>query len=97
MVELQPKLFRRALEIVGNDEATLCRKLCAEPHALKMWMRGQANAPAWVLQAVIDLIVQDGLARAAQDRRRQPRPQNGPLVAQPAEAPDAAGGSKPTT
>lgn len=72
MRELQPKLFRRAVEIAG-DTQKLCTKLHVDPHSLQLWMEARATAPGRILQAVIDLIVDDDLARAAQDRRHQPR------------------------
>jgi hypothetical protein len=72
MRELEAKLFRRAVEIAG-DAQKLCTKLHIEAHALQLWMAGRATPPGWVLHAVIDLIVDDDLARAAQDRRQQPR------------------------
>jgi hypothetical protein len=71
--ELQPKLFKRAIEIAGDAE-TLCQRLRVEPHALQLWMEGRATTPGWAFHALIDLILDDDLARAAQDRRRSPRP-----------------------
>ena len=79
--ELQPKLFKRAVEIAGGAPS-LCTKLRIDPHSLKLWSEGRATPPGWVLQVVIDLILADDLARAAQDRRQQPRiqkpPESGP-------------------
>jgi hypothetical protein len=51
-----------------------------------LWSGARARAPAWVLQAVIDLIVDDDLARAAQDRRQQPRLKKPPEEKGPAGA-----------
>jgi hypothetical protein len=75
--ELQPKLFKRAVEIAG-DAQKLGNKLHVDPHSLHLWLEGRATAPGWVLQLVIDLIVDDDLARAAQDRRQQPRSKDPP-------------------
>jgi hypothetical protein len=83
--ELQPKLFKRAVEIAG-DAPKLCTKLHIDAHALRLWMDGRATPPSWVLHAVIDLIVDDDLARAAQDRRQQPRHQKPPEESGPADA-----------
>lgn len=58
MRELQPKLFKRAVEIAGDAQ-----KLCIRLH-----------------------IVEDDLARAAQDRRQQPRHQKPPEENGPADA-----------
>lgn len=77
MRELQPKLFKRAVEIAG-DAQKLCTRLHIDAHALQLWMDGRATPPSWLLHAVIDLIVDDDLARAAQDRRQQPRHQKPP-------------------
>jgi hypothetical protein len=72
MQHLQPKLLQRAVEIAGSEDK-LCQQLRTEPHAFKLWLTGRASAPADVLHAVIDLILQDDVARAAQDRRQHPR------------------------
>ena len=85
MRELQPKLFRRAIAIVG-DAQKLCTRLQVDPHSLQLWQEGRATSPGWVLQLVIDLIVEDDLARAAQDRRQQPRLQKPPEEKGPAGA-----------
>jgi hypothetical protein len=72
MQHLQPKLIQRAVEIAGSEEK-LCQRLRAEPHAFKLWLTGRASAPADVLHGVIDIILEDDVARAAQDRRHHPR------------------------
>jgi hypothetical protein len=83
--ELQPKLFKRAVEIVGDAEK-LCTKLHVDAHSLQLWLEGRATAPGWVLQLVIDVILDDDLARAAQDRRHQPRVQTPPEESGPGGA-----------
>ena len=83
MRELQPKLFKRAVEIAG-DVQKLCTKLHIDTHSLQLWMEARATAPGRILQAVIDLIVDDDLARAAQDRRHQPRTPKPPDESGPA-------------
>ena len=85
MRELQPKLFRRAVEIAGGVQK-LCTRLQVDPHSLQLWSEGRATSPGRVLQLVIDLIVEDDLARAAQDRRQQPRVQKPPEEKGPAGA-----------
>src|SRR5688572_19462412 len=70
--ELQSKLIKRAIEIAG-DANRLCRKLGVNEHARQLWVDGRATAPGPVFQALIDLILDDDLARAAQDRRSHPR------------------------
>jgi hypothetical protein len=75
--ELQSKLIKRAIEITG-DAKKLCRQLGVNEHALQLWLDGRATAPSPVFQALIDLILEDDLLRAAQDRRSQPRPTDAP-------------------
>jgi len=69
---LQPKLLARAVEIAGS-EGMLCTLLGVDPHRLRLWLSGRATTPADELHQVIDLILQDDIARAAQDRRGHPR------------------------
>jgi hypothetical protein len=72
MQQLQDKLLKRALEIAGGESA-LAVRLGAEPHALSLWLAGRASPPQRIFLVLVDLILQDDLARAAQDRREQPR------------------------
>jgi hypothetical protein len=69
---LQSKLIKRAIAITG-DAKELCRRLGVNQHSLQLWLDGRATAPGPVFQALIDLILDDDLMRAAQDRRSQPR------------------------
>jgi hypothetical protein len=75
--ELQSKLIKRAIEITG-DAKKLCRQLGVGEHALQLWSDGRATVPSPVFQALIDLILDDDLARAAQDRRSHPRSAHSP-------------------
>ncbi|MGE5616096.1 MAG: hypothetical protein ACM3X5_04200 [Bacillota bacterium] len=72
MRELQPKLLGRALEIVGS-RSELAARLSAEEHAVALWQSGRATIPDRVFRALVDLVLQDDIDRAAQDRRRAPR------------------------
>jgi DNA-binding transcriptional regulator YdaS (Cro superfamily) len=72
MTELQPRLFARAIDICGSAKA-LCAQLGVEEHSVRLWMAERARAPERIFLAVVDLILEDDLARAAQDRRRAPR------------------------
>jgi hypothetical protein len=74
MRHLQSRLIRRALEVTGGFSA-LCARLGANEHAVRMWLDNRATAPTKVLHELIDLILEDDVARAAQDRRQQPRTQ----------------------
>jgi hypothetical protein len=70
--ELQRRLLQRAIEIVGG-KAQFCRTLGIEPHALEFWLSGRATPPQEVFFAAADLILQDDVSRASQDRRKQLR------------------------
>ena len=78
MRDLQPRLIARAAEILGSDDR-LAARLRVELHALVLWRKGKATAPDWVLHSIVDLILKDDIARAAQDRRGQPREDLVPL------------------
>jgi len=72
MRHLQAKLLRRVLEIVGG-RAELAARLAVGEELLERWIEDRATAPASVYHAVLDLILEDDIARAMQDRRRAPR------------------------
>jgi len=67
--ELKARLFQRACDIVGGRER-LALRLDVEPHALEFWLAGRATPPDRVFMTVVDLILEDDLARARQDRRQ---------------------------
>jgi hypothetical protein len=72
MNDLVRKLLQRAV-IIAGDETRLRSLLRVDEHALSMWMDGRADPPQRVFLALVDLVLEDDLARAAQDRRREPR------------------------
>jgi len=72
MLAFQGRLIRRAIEIAGSP-AALCRRLGVDEHALLFWMGGKARMPDSAFLACADLLLNDDIARAAQDRRGQPR------------------------
>jgi hypothetical protein len=74
MQPLQQKLLQRAVQIAGSEEK-LCGRLGVQLHSLKLWLESRATARPEVLHELIDLILADDLARAAQNRRQQPRQQ----------------------
>ena len=67
--ELKARLMQRACEIVGGRER-LALRLDVEVHALEFWLSGRATPPERVFMSVVDLVLDDDVARAAQDRRR---------------------------
>ena len=74
MQQLQPRLIARAVEIAGTTDR-LASRLGVDEHAVRLWLKGRATAPQHVFLAVVDFILADDIARAAQDRRREPRTQ----------------------
>ena len=72
MNELIPELVRRAAEIVGGFEK-LAAYLNVQEHAVGFWVAGKATAPADVTAKLVDLVLHDDIARAMQDRRKEPR------------------------
>lgn len=78
MHELQPRLLARAMEIAGG-RGELVSLLNVEDHAFGLWLAGRATLPDRVFRALVDLILEDDIARAAQDRRAMPRCQLTPI------------------
>ena len=72
MFELQGRLLKRAAEVAGGWSA-LGIRLGVSEHSLRMWVDGKARMPDRIFFAVTDIVLEDDLARAAQDRRVKPR------------------------
>lgn len=72
MLPFQGKLLGRAAEICGGWSA-LCVRLGVEGHSLKMWVEGKARLPERIFLKAADLVLEDDIARAEQDRRAGPR------------------------
>jgi len=72
MLAFQGRLIKRAIEIAGSPTA-LCQQLGVDEHALLFWMHGRARMPDAAFLACADMLLSDDVARAAQDRRAQPR------------------------
>jgi DNA-binding transcriptional regulator YdaS (Cro superfamily) len=68
-LELKARLLRRACDIAGGRER-LATRLGVEVHALEFWMSGRATPPERVFLSVVDMVLDDDIARAAQDRRQ---------------------------
>lgn len=71
-VAFQRRLIERASEICGGSGA-LCLRLGVHEHSLKLWHEDRAAMPGRVFLALADVILEDDIARASQDRRVQPR------------------------
>ena len=72
MLAFQGKLLGRAAEICGGWSA-LCQRLSIEGHSLKLWVDGKARLPQQIFLRAADIVLEDDIARAAQDRRAGPR------------------------
>lgn len=73
VVAFQRRLLERATEIAGG-RAALGVRLGVHEHSLALWAEDRAAMPGRIFLALADLILEDDLARAAQDRRERPRP-----------------------
>ena len=85
MQRLAPKLVGRCAELVGGVEE-LAARLRVPPHTVGFWLQGRAAVPDEPLVKMMDLVLQDDIARAHQDRRRAPRVE---VVVPPSETPSA--------
>jgi hypothetical protein len=69
---IRRRVLQRALEIVGGRSVLLARLGVAE-HTLEFWLSGRALIPDRAFYVLVDIVLEEGVARAAQDRRTQPR------------------------
>lgn len=93
VVAFQRRLLERAMEIAGGP-APLSLRLGVHEHSVKLWLEDRATVPGRVFLALADLILEDDVARAMQDRRGQPRLAPGALpenVQKPASPPISRG------
>jgi hypothetical protein len=72
MLDFQDRLLQRVVEICGGFEAAR-RHLAVSEHGLRLWLEGRARLPERVFLRAADIVLQDDIARAANDRRRVPR------------------------
>ena len=72
VLDLQVTLLKRAADIAGGYER-LCMYLGVSEVRCELWRRARLRVPDPVFLKLVDLVLQDDLARAADDRRRQPR------------------------
>ena len=80
MRELQQRLLERAVQIAGSD-ANLAARLSVDEHTVWFWRTERARLPDRLFHALVDMILDDDLARAASDRRTQPRTRHHKLQA----------------
>lgn len=68
---LRVRVLERALHICGR--ITLSMRLRVPQHSIEQWCREEETIPDRVFYSMVDLILEDDIARAAQDRRADPR------------------------
>jgi hypothetical protein len=66
--DLKRRLLQRACDIAGRER--MCVRLGVELHTLELWLAGRATPPERVFLSAVDVVLDDDLARASQDRRR---------------------------
>lgn len=69
MRDLKLEVVRRACDIAGGGER-LSERLGVEIHTVQFWLAGRATPPESAFLRLVDIILEDDIARAAQDRRR---------------------------
>ena len=72
-------MLKRAAEICGGYNA-LCVRLGVNEHRLRGWLEGRAPLPDAVFLKAADIVLEDDIARAAQDRRINPRVETSPTT-----------------
>jgi hypothetical protein len=72
VLAFQRKLLKRAIEICGGGNA-LCVRVGVNEHALRLWLNGTARMPDKVFLKAADIVVDDDIRRACEDRRHAPR------------------------
>ena len=79
MLAFQGRMLKRAAEICGGYNA-LCVRLGVNAYWLRAWLDGRSRLPDDVFLKAADIVLEDDIARAAQDRRINPRilPANDP-------------------
>jgi DNA-binding transcriptional regulator YdaS (Cro superfamily) len=70
--EMQARLLKRAIDICGGWNA-VCARLGVNEHQLAAWLEGSVPLPPRVLLKAADIVLEDDIAWAAQDRRAEPR------------------------
>jgi hypothetical protein len=95
VVAFQRRLLERATEIAGG-RAALSVRLGVHEHSLALWAEDRAAMPGRIFLALADLVLEDDMARVAQDRRERPRPVSAP-TAEPVSPGGSTAGRRPAT
>ncbi|MBV9191905.1 MAG: hypothetical protein JOZ85_15565 [Betaproteobacteria bacterium] len=79
MLAFQGRMLKRAAEICGGYNA-LCVRLGVSEFKLRAWLEAKATMPEHIFLKAADIVLDDDIKRAAQDRRLNPRipPANDP-------------------
>jgi hypothetical protein len=72
VLDFQAKLLGRAADICGGW-SVLCGRLGVDGESLRLWLDAKARLPQGVFLQAADIVLEDDMARAAQDRRAAPR------------------------
>lgn len=72
MLAFQGRMLKRAAEICGGY-SRLCAQLGVRELRLRQWLDGRAPLPDHMFLKAADIVLEDDIARAAQDRRTNPR------------------------
>jgi len=72
MLAFQGRMLKRAAEICGGH-SMLCAQLGVSEFRLRQWLEGKSPLPDAVFLKAADIVLEDDIARAAQDRRNNPR------------------------
>ena len=70
--ELRQRVLQRALDLAGGP-TFLCAMLGVARDRLGEWLGGSAPIPDEAFENAVELVLRDAEARAAQDRRAEPR------------------------
>lgn len=72
MHSFQGRILKRAAEICGGY-SVLCARLGVSEWRLRSWLDNEAALPDQAFLVAADIVLEDDIARAAQDRRLNPR------------------------
>ena len=72
MLAFQGRMLRRAAEICGGD-SVLAAHLGVSQIKLRAWLDARSALPESVFLKAADIVLEDDIARAKQDRRLTPR------------------------
>lgn len=72
MLAFQGRMLKRAAEICGGY-SILCARLAVSEARLRSWLDGKVPLPDQAFLLAADIVLEDDIARAGQDRRTMPR------------------------